>query len=108
MRHLKEEFDKLTFKDVMLHGIALLTLVAAYVLLFMSLLIPPEGEIHDSVLMAFGLSMLFVASIYGIAAYFVANLTGFKRAVIELLSRYNINTTPLEDEERNEGIKLEK
>ena len=33
MKHLKEEFDKLTFRDVMLYGIGLLTLAAAFVLL---------------------------------------------------------------------------
>ena len=52
MKHLKQEFDKLSFKEVMVYSIGLLTLIAAFVMLFMGMLIPPEGEIHDSVLYA--------------------------------------------------------
>lgn len=103
---MKQEFDKLTFKEVMLHCIGLLTLGAAFVLLFMGMFIPPEGEIHDSVLTAFGISLLFVAAIYGISAYFVASLKGFKAAVIDLLAQHRVDTKPLEENE--EGINLEK
>ena len=92
MRHLKQEFDKLTFKEAVLYGIGLLTLIAAFVLLFMALLMPPEGEIHDSVLTAYGLSLLFVAAIFGISAYFVSSLTGFKRAILEILEKHEVDT----------------
>ena len=107
MKHLKQEFDKLTFKEVMLHCIGLLTLGAAFMLLFMGMFIPPEGEIHDSVLTAFGISLLFVAAIYGISAYFVTSLKGFKAAVLDLLSRHHVDTKPLR-EERDESINLDK
>ena len=99
MKHLKEEFDKLTFRDVMLYGIGLLTLAAAFVLLFMGMFIPPEGEIHDSVLTAFGIALLFVAAIYGISTYFIASLTGFKKAILDLLSKNNVNTESLKNSE---------
>lgn len=99
MKHLKQEFDKLTFRDVLLYVVGLLTLTAAFVLLFLGMFIPPEGEIHDSVLTAFGISLLFVASIYGISAYFVANLTGFKKNILELLSKNNINTDSIKNNE---------
>ncbi|MDE6026675.1 MAG: hypothetical protein K2G23_01205, partial [Muribaculaceae bacterium] len=84
-----------------------LTLAAAFTLLFMGMFIPPEGEIHDSVLTAFGISLLFVAAIYGISAYFVTSLKGFKAAVLDLLSRHNVDTKPLR-EETDESINLEK
>lgn len=90
MKRLKEEFDKLTFKDFMLHLIAVLTWVAAFTLLFLGMFIAPEGEIHDSVLTAFGIALFFIASIYGIAAFFVSQLTGFKTTILELLSKHNI------------------
>ena len=106
MKHLKQEFDKLTFKEVALHTIGFLTLVAAFVLLFLGMFIPPEGEIHDSVLTAFGISLLFVAAVYGISAYFVSSLKGFKAAIMELLTSHNVSTKPLE--EKKEGINLEK
>ncbi len=105
MRHLKQEFDKLTFKDVMLYSIGILTLIAAFVLLFLGMFIPPEGEIHDSVLTAFGISLLFVAAIFGISAYFVANLTGFKKTILELLAKHNVNTETLKE---RDNINLKK
>ncbi len=105
MKHLKQEFDKLSFKDVMLYSIGNLTLIAAFVLLFLGMFIPPEGEIHDSVLTAFGISLLFVAAIFGISAYFVANLTGFKKTILELLSKHNVNTETLN---KRDNINLEK
>lgn len=52
MRHLKQEFDKLTFKDTLAYLMAIISLAAAIVLLFMGLMIDPEGEIHPSVLYA--------------------------------------------------------
>lgn len=90
MRHLKQEFDKLTFKDVLLYSIGFLTLVAAFVLLFMGMLIPPSGEIHDSVLTAYGLSLLFVAAIYGISLYAYDSLASFKKSILSLLAQHNI------------------
>ena len=100
MRHLKQEFDKLSFKEAVLYGIGLLTLTAAFALLFMSMLIPPEGEIHDSVLTAYGISLLFVAAIFGISAYFVSSITGFKRAILELLEKHDVDTKSLEEKNR--------
>lgn len=101
MKHLKQEFDKLTFKEVALHTIGLLTLVAAFTLLFLGMFIPPEGEIHDSVLTAFGISLLFVAAVYGISAYFVSSLKGFKAAIMDLLTRHNVNIKSLEENDEN-------
>ncbi|MDE6479278.1 MAG: hypothetical protein K2L45_03335 [Muribaculaceae bacterium] len=98
MKHLKQEFDKLTFKEVALHTIGFLTLVAAFVLLFLGMFIPPEGEIHDSVLTAFGLSLLFVAAVYGISAYFVSSLKGFKAAVLDLLTKHDVDIDKLTKE----------
>lgn len=95
MKHLKQEFDKLTFKEMMLHAIGTLTLAASFVLLYLGMLIPPEGEIHDSVLTAFGISLLFVASIYGISAFFVSNLISFKRSILSLLEKNRVDTGDL-------------
>lgn len=97
MKHLKQEFDKLTFRDVLLYGIGLLTLAASFELLFMGMLIPPEGEIHDSVLTAYGISLFFVAAIYGISVYFVGNLQSFKKSVLKLLASHNIKTDELDE-----------
>ena len=66
MKHLKQEFDKLTFKEVIIYILAVITMLAGLTLLFMGMFIPPEGEIHASVLTAFGSVCIFVASLLGV------------------------------------------
>ena len=85
MKHLKQEFDKLTFKDVVTYMLAVLTLTAAFVLLFLGLFIPPEGEIYDSVLTAFGLILLVVGSLLGVLMHYANELTKFKGKAIEIM-----------------------
>ena len=70
MKHLKQEFDKLTFK-----------MLAGLTLLFMGMFIPPEGEIHASVLTAFGSVCIFVASLLGISLHYANELDKFKNDV---------------------------
>lgn len=83
MKHLKEEFDKLTIKDVLVYSLAIVSIVAAFVLLFLGLFIPPEGEIHDSVLPAYGLTLLFVGSLLGISMRIESELNKFKSSITE-------------------------
>lgn len=66
MKHLKQEFDKLSFKDTLMYSIAILSITTAFVLLFCGMFTAPEGEIHDSVLTAFGIVLLFVGTILGL------------------------------------------
>ncbi len=81
MRHLKQEFDKLTFKEVIIYVLAVVTMMSGLTLLFISLFIPPEGEIHGSVLTAFGSVCIFVASLLGISIHYANELAKFKSDV---------------------------
>lgn len=81
MKHLKQEFDKLTFKEVIIYILAVITMFAGLVLLFISMFIPPEGEIHGSVLTAFGSVCIFVASLLGISIHYANELAKFKNDV---------------------------
>lgn len=78
MKHLKEEFDKLTIKDVITYSLAVVTMLAGLTLLYLGLLIPPKGEIHQSVITAFGLISIFVASLLGISIHYANELEKFK------------------------------
>lgn len=88
MKHLKEEFDKLTFKEVMIYLLAIITMIAGLVLLFLGMFIPPEGEIHGSVLSAFGLVCVFVASLLGISMHYANELDKFKNDITERLTEF--------------------
>lgn len=81
MRHLKQEFDKLTFKEVLVYTMSMVTMLAGMVLLFLGMYIPPEGQIHESVLTAFGIICVFSASLLGISMHYAAELNRFKDAV---------------------------
>lgn len=85
MKHLKQEFDKLTFKEVIIYTLAVVTMLAGLALLFIGLFIPPEGEIHGSVLTAFGSICIFVASLLGISLHYANELDKFKNTVQEQL-----------------------
>lgn len=85
MKHLKQEFDKLTFKEVIIYSLAVVTMLAGLTLLFIGLFIPPEGEIHGSVLTAFGSVCVFVASLLGISLHYAKELDKFKNEVQERL-----------------------
>lgn len=83
MKHLKQEFDKLTFKEVLVYAMAIITLTVGLVMLFMGMFIPPEGEIHESVLTAFGIICVFSASLLGISIHYANELAKFKQGITE-------------------------
>lgn len=81
MRHLKQEFDKLTFKEVLVYAMAIMSMTAGLVMLFLCVYIPPEGLIHESILTAFGIICVFSASLLGISMHFANELERFKESV---------------------------
>ena len=85
MKHLKQEFDKLTFKEVIIYILAIVVMITGLSLLFIGLFIPPEGEINSSVLTAFGTVCIFVASLLGISIHYANELDKFKANVQERL-----------------------
>ena len=92
MKHVKQEFDKLSFKEVIIYTLAIISMTAALVLLFMGMLLPPEGEIHQSVLTAYGLISLFVASLLGISIHYENQLDKFKLNIQDWVSNIKPNT----------------
>lgn len=85
MRHLKEEFDKLTFKEFFAYMLSLVCLSSAIVAIFLSLYMPPQGEIHSSALTYFGISSAFAGSLIGISAHYSNQLVKFKAEVLAAL-----------------------
>lgn len=90
MKHLKEEFDKLTFKETIVYSMAVFSLIAGFVLLFIGFYTAPRGEIHDSVLYVFGINLLFVGSLLGISMHYANELTHFKGVVTNMLGQTRV------------------
>lgn len=81
MKHLKEEFDKLTIKELITYSLAIACMAAATVAIFLGLYLPPQGEVHASILTYFGISSAFCGSLLGISAHYSNELTKFKSSV---------------------------
>lgn len=89
MKHLKQEFDKLTFKETLSYTIACLSLIAGFVLLFLGMYLPPIGEIHPSVLSAFGVINVFSGALLGYSLKVDADNKKFKAEIINLITSLN-------------------
>ena len=94
MKHLKQEFDKLSFKDVLVYTLSVVIMCAGIVLLFLGMYIPPEGQIHESVLTAFGIICVFVASLLGISIHYASELSKFKASINEHISDISSKLAP--------------
>ncbi len=91
MKHLKQEFDKLTFKETLVYSLAILSTIGGFTLLFLGMYLPPTGQIHESVLTAFGLILIFVGSLLGISMHYSNELHKFKTSVLKSISPTEIN-----------------
>lgn len=87
MRHLKQEFDKLSLKEVIILLLAVLCQISGTVCIFLSLFIEPVGEIHTSVLMYYGLVSTFCGSLLGISQHYSVQLEKFKSSVLSQIQK---------------------
>ena len=90
MKRLKQQFDELTFKEKLCYLLAFLSMSAAFVMAFMGMFMPPEGEIDNSVLYAFALVLLFVGALLGIDMKYEASRDKFKRDILDFIKNLNL------------------
>lgn len=99
MKHLKQEFDKLTFKEAIIFSMAYVSLIAGFVLIFVGMFTAPQGEIHESVIYTYGLTLFFVGSLLGISMAFYNAHSRFKSSILDILRANNIQVPPKEASE---------
>lgn len=80
MKEITIRNEKMSIKEAATLAVALLCVIASLVVIFISLWIPPEGEIHNSVLTYFGITLAFCGSLTGISAHYSAELTKIKKS----------------------------
>lgn len=81
-----KSMDEVTPRDKVQFGIAIGLMVFGCVVLLIGLLTPPEGQIHQSVLVAFGEIATLAAGVLGIDAIYTNKL---QKIVAELKSNEN-------------------
>lgn len=69
-----KKLDSVTPRDKIQFGIAICLMLVGCIMLFIGLLIEPQGQIHSSVLIAFGEIGTLAASVLGIDAIYTNKL----------------------------------
>ena len=81
-------------KEIIHYATAIVLLLAGIILAFLGFYMPPEGEIHDSVLWLFAQCLIYAGSVFGLQLY-------VRQKISEQLYRKNneenINPTPPPD-----------
>ena len=95
MKHLKEEFDSLSLKEMLVYLLAFITMVSAIVLVCLGLYLEPSGEIHGSVLTYFGLSCGFCSVALGISAHYSNELARFKSQIMDVMRQMDAGQAEL-------------
>lgn len=73
------EHEKLTTKDRLLFTCAIAAFVASLCFGVAGFIVPPMGEVHDTVLWLIAQLLLFTASAFGIGAYTTATRREYAR-----------------------------
>lgn len=77
--HKIMEHEKLTTKDRLLFACAIAAFVASLCFGVAGFIVPPMGEVHDTVLWLIAQLLLFTASAFGIGAYTTATRREYAR-----------------------------
>lgn len=73
-----ERTEKLDIKTKFAIGTAVVAFVVGWGLTIAGFIIPPKGEVHDSVLWILGQALVYTASVLGIGMYFNNQMAKFR------------------------------
>lgn len=73
-----EQTEKLDIKTKFAIGTAVVAFVVGWGLTIAGFVIPPKGEVHDSVLWILGQALVYTASVLGIGMYFNNQMAKFR------------------------------
>lgn len=83
-----KKWGELSFKDKLAYSAAVFSLMMSWIVVILGVLTPPPGEVHTSVLSVLGITMMFVASIFGIAFYMKGSKAEVYNDVLDKVDRY--------------------
>lgn len=75
---MEKKWNELGYRDRLSFVLCISAFVLSAVLLVAGLVIPPQGEIHASVLTALGMLLTFVGSVLGISQHYNTQLNKIK------------------------------
>lgn len=79
MSKIGDDFKTLSLKDGIAYTTAILAFLAGWGVTIAGFLIPPVGDIADSVLWVLGQSLIYTSSILGVSMYMKYNIQKIER-----------------------------
>ena len=79
MKRVKNAYDKCTIKEKIAVITAVLAFVLGWALTIAGFIVPPIGDISNSVLWVLGQALIYAASVFGITSYFKSESVQMKR-----------------------------
>lgn len=87
-----EKWKDLNIKDKIAIVSAIVAFCAGWALSIAAFLVPPIGEIHDSVLWILGQSLVYCASVFGVASYFTSEAVRLRHDMKKMMMDYEERT----------------
>lgn len=79
MKRVIDTYDKCTIKEKIAIITAVLAFVLGWALTIAGFIVPPIGDISNSVLWVLGQALIYAASVFGITSYFKSESVQMKR-----------------------------
>ena len=79
MSQIKEDLSKMTVKDAIAYTTSILAFIIGWGVTIAGFIIPPVGDIADSVLWVLGQSLIYTSSILGVSMYMRYNIQKIER-----------------------------
>lgn len=83
-----KKYSELPFKDKAAYITAIFSFFLGWIMLFIGMFLPPSGEIHPTVITAFGTALVYAASIFGFALYIKSSSSEMYNDVMDKLSKH--------------------
>lgn len=83
-----EKWKDLNIKDRIAIVSAIVAFGVGWALTVAAFIVPPVGEISDSVLWVLGQSLVYAASVFGVASYFTAEAVRLRHDMRKMLNDY--------------------
>lgn len=96
------ETQKLDIKTKYAIGTAVVAFVAGWGMTIAGFIIPPKGEVHDSVLWILGQALVYTASVLGIGMYFNNQMAKFRADTRRYIRDIEQGREPDETETEND------
>jgi hypothetical protein len=102
---MKEKFNDMSFKEKSAIMSAWVAFLLGWAITIAGFLVPPMGDVADSVLWILGQALIYAASVFGITTYFATsirqNKNDMKAFMVDLVKEELRNKTIEENNEEN-------